>query len=54
MGLRRVDISGSRMTLTNGGASIYLDLDAGVDRPVRLAHFSGSPNGRYMIIEEMS
>ncbi|EPQ54188.1 hypothetical protein GLOTRDRAFT_130571 [Gloeophyllum trabeum ATCC 11539] len=54
MGLRQVICSGSRITMTNGGASLYLDLYAGVDRPIRLAHFSGSPNGRYMIIEEMS
>jgi hypothetical protein len=54
MGLRDIEIQGSRITMTNGGASIYLDQYAGVDRPTRLAHFSGSPNGRYNILEEMS
>ncbi|KAF8892104.1 hypothetical protein BD779DRAFT_1670449 [Infundibulicybe gibba] len=56
MGMRKVVRSpaGTRITMTNGGASLYLDLYAGVDRPTRLAHFSGSPNGRYLIIEEMS
>jgi hypothetical protein len=54
MGLRQIERQGTRITMTNGGASIYLDQYAGVDRPTRLAHFSGSPNGRYFIIEEMS
>jgi hypothetical protein len=54
MGLRSIEINGTRITMTNGGASIYLDQYAGVDRPTRLAHFSGSPNGRYNILEEMS
>lgn len=54
MGLRSVEINRTRITMTNGGASIYLDQYAGVDRPTRLAHFSGSPNGRYNILEEMS
>jgi hypothetical protein len=54
MGLRQVTRTGTRITMTNGGASLYLDLSASVDRPTRLAHFSGSPNGRYLIIEEMS
>ncbi|TFK45793.1 hypothetical protein OE88DRAFT_1739920 [Heliocybe sulcata] len=54
MGLRDVVRSGSKITLTNGGASLYLDLYAGADRPVRLAHFSGSALGRYRIIKEMS
>jgi len=54
MGLRQIERQGTRITMTNGGASIYLDQYAGVDRPTRLAHFSGSPNGRYTIIEEMS
>ena len=54
MGLRQIERNGTRITFTNGGASIYLDQYAGVDRPTRLAHFSGSPNGRYYIVEEMS
>ncbi|KAF2814393.1 uncharacterized protein BDZ99DRAFT_516987 [Mytilinidion resinicola] len=54
MDLRTVEIKGTRITMTNGGASIYLDQYAGVDRPTKLAHFSGSPNGRYSIVEEMS
>ncbi|KAF2258915.1 hypothetical protein CC78DRAFT_548756 [Lojkania enalia] len=54
MGLRVIEINGTRITMTNGGASIYLDQYAGIDRPTRLAHFSGSPNGRYNILEEMS
>lgn len=54
MGLRQVTCTVNRITMTNGGASLYLDLYANVDRPTRLAHFSGSPNGRYLIIEEMS
>jgi len=54
MGLRQVTCTATRITMTNGGASLYLDLLASVDRPTRLAHFSGSPNGRYLIIEEMS
>ncbi|KZT29801.1 hypothetical protein NEOLEDRAFT_1127659 [Neolentinus lepideus HHB14362 ss-1] len=54
MGLRDIVRSGSKITLTNGGASLYLDLYTGADQPVRLAHFSGSPDGRYMIVEEMS
>jgi hypothetical protein len=54
MGLRSIEIQGTRITMTNGGASIYLDQYAGVDRPTKLAHFSGSPNGRYNILEEMS
>jgi hypothetical protein len=40
--------------MTNGGASVYLDQYAGFDRPTKLAHFSGSPNGRSNILEEMS
>ncbi|KAF9444664.1 hypothetical protein P691DRAFT_778102 [Macrolepiota fuliginosa MF-IS2] len=54
MGLRQVTYTNNRITMTNGGASLYLDLHANVDRPTRLAHFSGSPNGRYLIVEEMS
>jgi hypothetical protein len=54
MGLRYIEIKGTRITMTNGGASVYLDQYAGFDRPTKLAHFSGSPNGRYNILEEMS
>ncbi|KAK6352211.1 hypothetical protein TWF730_009041 [Orbilia blumenaviensis] len=54
MGMRSCDRQGTKVTFSNGGASIYLDQYAGPDRPTRLAHFSGSPNGRYRIIDEMS
>jgi hypothetical protein len=54
MGLRGCIREGTKITFTNGGAFIYLDQYAGHDRPTRLAHFSGSPNGRYKIVEEMS
>ena len=54
MGMRRLDRAGSRITVTNGGASLHLDLSTGANKPIRLAHFSGSPNGRYLIVDEMS
>ncbi|EXJ59334.1 uncharacterized protein A1O5_12215 [Cladophialophora psammophila CBS 110553] len=54
MGLRRVVKQGTSITMTNGGASITVDLKASIDGSTQFAHFGGSPNSRYVIIDEMS
>jgi hypothetical protein len=53
MGLRHVENQETRITKKWRRGNI-LDQYAGVDQPTRLAHFNGSPNGQYKIIEKMS
>ncbi|KAK3997905.1 hypothetical protein QBC44DRAFT_314645 [Cladorrhinum sp. PSN332] len=56
MGLRDVDMENgnTHVTLSNGGASIYIDNDLGHGTLAKQAHFSGSPNARYCVLNEMS
>lgn len=54
MGLRRLKSEGDTVSMSNGGATISLRCNLSAERPTRYAHFSGSPNGRYRIVEEIS
>lgn len=53
MGLRDAIQEERSVIFCNVGAKLYYER-VHQDNPVRLAHFQGSPGGRYMILEEMS
>jgi len=54
MGLRDVARGGSNVTFSNTGAKLYYDEVVHPNSLGPLAHFHGSPGGRYMILDEMS
>ena len=54
MGLRDAARDGTSVTFSNTGAKLYYDEVVHPNSLGPLAHFYGSPGGRYMILDEMS